>query len=82
MKKSIKRIQFIAAINKQIAENTNKEVRAELVAAFTNLLFSLNCYNGYNYIYWLEKGHSEWIAAGCPQDTSIYLGDKTMVRFY
>lgn len=76
------RDKIIAAANEAVASAPDARVRSSLIAVFVTLLMKAGTYKGFNYTYWLERGHAAWIEAGRPNDNTPFLGDQTQVRFY
>ena len=76
------RALIIEKMNKRILECQSPEIRQQIINEFSFLLMDLNIYNGFNYIHWLEKGHADWVAAGKPDDTTPFLGDQTLIKYY
>jgi hypothetical protein len=68
--------------------DSDRPARKMLAVFVDSLLFEARCYNGYNYLYWLETGYDQWVKDGRPdfleKDPYIYgpTGDDSRVRFY
>ena len=67
--------------NKQLArtdDDANQGFKSGIFTMMNKILLDANCYQGYNYNYWMEKGADEWFAAGEPnfpeKDKFIYGG--------
>lgn len=75
--------QIVSKLNEMIAAAPSREQRAGLASIGSSLLMAVpEAYRGFSYVHWLEKGHSQWVADGKPNDTAPYIGDETMVRFF
>ena len=81
----------------ECSKDEEKEGRKMLFSFVEQMLMEAGCYQGFNYLYWLNQGYAEWMKAGqpnsipgekpeqsYPQDKYIYgpSGDSTRVKFY
>lgn len=74
----------------ECSKDEEKEGRKMLFSFVEQMLMEAGCYQGFNYIYWVSQGYTEWMQAGQPdsipgeKDKYIYgpSGDSTRVKFY
>lgn len=59
-----------------------QEQKKAICDVLHEVLHATGNYNGFNYVYWLEKGYAQWKADGEPQDNSQYLGQEYDRRYY
>lgn len=71
--------EIVKYANKQLArqdEFVTDKFKAGICVMVQEVLFQANQYQGYNNIYWLERGYKEWHEAGEPdfpeKDKYIY----------
>jgi hypothetical protein len=75
--------QIVSKLNEMIAAAPTPEQRLTLASIGSSLLMAVpKAYQGYSYVHWLGEGFDQWVRDGKPEDTTPYLGDKTMVRFF
>ena len=81
--KKIEIIQrYLNAVNALLAQkDVPQEVKRHASSDIEKVLFEEKLYAGFNYTYWLDRGYSEWIEAGKPDDNRKYLGAE-YDRFY
>jgi hypothetical protein len=75
------RRRLIDAANNLIASAQTPELRASIAHILGKLLMESDLYRGFSYVAWLNGGFKKWRADGSPDDTTPYLGDKTLIRF-
>ncbi len=71
------RTVIVSAANVAIRIAPEPNQREEIRNAFASLLIKLKAYKGYNYAHWLDRGHSEWVAAGKPASETLSKGPNT-----
>jgi hypothetical protein len=76
------RKEVIQKANQLIVETTTAEGRKNIFDVISRLLIACDSYRGFNYLYWMEKGFTEWREAGSPENNIRFLGDQTMIKFY
>lgn len=81
MNKTIKREKLVANFNQQIANCKSPERRITLKEIYNNILIDMGCYEGFQYIDWVNGGFAEWQLAGHPADNVKYLGDQSKIEF-
>lgn len=73
---------LIAKANELIATSPTRQQRIELRNFIASMLIAANSYKGFNYTTWQNGGYECWLTAGKPDDTTPFLGDTSMIRFY
>jgi len=69
-------------INNEIRHGVTVEARLTLATVLATILHETGNYKGFNYVEWIEGGHSQWLLDGRPEDKSPYIGDESLVVYY
>lgn len=56
----------LAAMNDLLESGIPQEQKAKICTAVESLLCSVDCYSGFNYLYWLREGFEKWQDSGEP----------------
>lgn len=83
MKKNEVILNAVVMANKIFADRSVcQQGKRALSTLIENMLMDSKMYAGFNYIYWMDKGHSEWVRDGKPEDNSSYLGYEYDRHYY
>lgn len=82
VKKTIKVQELKDRINAQIKSAKTESARVELANLLSTILLETGNYSGFNFVEWLDGGHSQWVIDGKPEDNMKYLGDQTLRIYY
>lgn len=83
--KTIKIERLKEMINEKLKADISKDQKIALSFLLEEVLHETGNYNGYNYLYWIEKGHEEWLKAGGNKHEEKYLygdGHEFNRRYY